>query len=245
MEANRPIRIHSFPTHILVCGLPHTKYDLAYEVEGREGSGDFAFYESLGAELATRDEVYRVLLHISETRVGGGKRLIWQISHIDAVSTVAAYILHSLMVNDYITYKGSRFHQWNTQVVGTTANLAKVPRILLSAFHLQITFDESGFRRKGLSVYFLQAGKSGSIKIGRTYNLAARFVSLQTGSSDELRLLAFINCREADPAEVEAVMHNKFQQYRLQGEWFSRPWNCWTSSVDLARTARLRCKVGR
>lgn len=224
---------YAFPTHTLICGPPHAKFSLAWEVEGLEGREHFTFYESLGAELTTREEILRVLSDIGDKCEETRKPIIWRINHVDAVSSVVAYILHSLMVNDYVTYKGGRYGGVPVQVVGITSNLANVPRILMSAFHLQRTYDEAGhlvreaFLNRGAAtpdatrgVYFLRAGESGNIKIGKTYDLNARVASLQTGSPEPLRLLAFINCREVNPTDAEAAMHGKFQQYRLQGEWF-------------------------
>jgi hypothetical protein len=199
-----------------------------------EGLDHFTFFESLGAELTTRESVFHEFAAIGEQLQKTQKLLVWRINHIDAVSNAVAYILHSLMVNGYVTLKGQRYgNNEPIQVFGITANIARIPRILLSAFHRRRTYDNTGqlvedvaidrgAARPNLTrgVYFLQAGQSGNIKIGRTYDLKSRLASLQTGSSEPLKLLAFVNCEDSDPADVEATVHRAFQRYRLHGEWF-------------------------
>lgn len=65
-------------------------------------------------------------------------------------------------------------------------------------------------------VYFVQEGKSGSIKIGFAKNVKTRIKSLQTGNSRDLRLLCAI---EGDPS-LEKSLHKKFSQFLERGEWF-------------------------
>ena len=65
-------------------------------------------------------------------------------------------------------------------------------------------------------VYFVQAGKSGPIKIGFATDLTKRIASLQTGCPDDLRLLAVVD----GGREVERRMHNRVAGDRIRGEWF-------------------------
>jgi len=65
-------------------------------------------------------------------------------------------------------------------------------------------------------IYFIQGECGGPIKIGYTTDLKARLKTLQTGYPDRLELLfAF----PGNP-EDEKKTHERYGEYRLQGEWF-------------------------
>lgn len=67
-------------------------------------------------------------------------------------------------------------------------------------------------------ICFIQQGHSGPINIGYTQeDPKVRLLSLEKASPQKLRLLGSI---EGTP-EKEAQLHNFFQTYRLNGEWFS------------------------
>jgi len=65
-------------------------------------------------------------------------------------------------------------------------------------------------------VYFIQSS-GGPIKIGSASDVAARLKSLQTGSADELTLLAMTEGGEFREREL----HARFAADRLRGEWFA------------------------
>jgi len=67
-------------------------------------------------------------------------------------------------------------------------------------------------------IYFIQQGEDGPIKIGYTNNkdVKQRLQGLQVGNAIKLRVITTI---EGDESYEEAL-HNKFDKYRLQGEWF-------------------------
>ena len=65
-------------------------------------------------------------------------------------------------------------------------------------------------------VYFIGCER-GPVKIGTTVNLAARLKKLQTGNPAKLKVLAIVR----GGASVEASYHERFEAYRLQGEWFA------------------------
>lgn len=66
-------------------------------------------------------------------------------------------------------------------------------------------------------IYFIQAGKSGPIKIGHTDNsVRERMAQLQTGCPYELNLLwQFIG-----DLNKEAEIHREFEHENIRGEWF-------------------------
>jgi len=68
-----------------------------------------------------------------------------------------------------------------------------------------------------MSVYFIQAGEDGPIKIGHTSNVPSRLKSLQTGHAAKLKVLG--QC-EGDK-KLEKSLHHKFAEHRLTGEWFN------------------------
>lgn len=63
-------------------------------------------------------------------------------------------------------------------------------------------------------VYFAQCGDK--IKIGVTVNALDRLQQLQQGSGEPIELIACI----AGDYSTEAALHNKLQQFRINGEWF-------------------------
>jgi hypothetical protein len=65
-------------------------------------------------------------------------------------------------------------------------------------------------------VYFVQAGESGPIKIGRAQSPTFRLPNLQVGNHERLRLLAVV---PGGPI-MEAALHRYFGKGRLGGEWF-------------------------
>lgn len=69
-------------------------------------------------------------------------------------------------------------------------------------------------------VYFVtkKNHKRAPIKIGKAIHVAQRLSTLQTSSPDELVCLGFL---EGDDS-LEAILHNRFGQYRVRGEWFRR-----------------------
>lgn len=67
------------------------------------------------------------------------------------------------------------------------------------------------------SIYFIQIGLSGPIKIGYTAgSVDKRLASLQTSHPEPLRVLASIEGNR----DVETDLHARFARYRKKGEWF-------------------------
>lgn len=65
-----------------------------------------------------------------------------------------------------------------------------------------------------MSVYFIQAGESGPIKIGRAKEPRRRLYNFQTASSEQLYLLGITEKYD------EFDLHIKFSHLRIRGEWF-------------------------
>lgn len=66
-----------------------------------------------------------------------------------------------------------------------------------------------------MAVYFIGNGR-GQVKIGTASNVKSRLSGLQTGSPDELELLAYIPGGNAR----ERKLHDEYAEYRIRGEWF-------------------------
>jgi hypothetical protein len=65
------------------------------------------------------------------------------------------------------------------------------------------------------TVYFIQRGETGPIKIGKTrHDPRRRMATLQVGSAERLHLLGC--CAEFEETKV----HFQFRQHRMSGEWF-------------------------
>lgn len=72
-------------------------------------------------------------------------------------------------------------------------------------------------RGKYPSIYLVQAGEGGPVKIGVSTDVPSRIRSLQTGIPQPLILLAtFPGCRSK-----ERRLHERLARYRIRGEWFS------------------------
>lgn len=71
-------------------------------------------------------------------------------------------------------------------------------------------------RRPMLTVYFIQRGDDGPVKIGITKNLKSRLNGLQTSSAEKLFVRREFNGTQDD----EAMFHQVFAAHRMSGEWF-------------------------
>lgn len=70
-------------------------------------------------------------------------------------------------------------------------------------------------------IYFIRAKQSGRVKIGYTGgDGASRLAQLQTGSPEQLELLATID----GGLDVEKRFHELFDKCRVHGEWFQPTW---------------------
>lgn len=75
-------------------------------------------------------------------------------------------------------------------------------------------------------VYFLRAGKSDFVKIGRAVSIRSRLKTLQTGNPFELKLEAWIETHDTHVStRLEASIHKHARDKNFRGEWFrlSRP----------------------
>lgn len=66
-------------------------------------------------------------------------------------------------------------------------------------------------------VYFVQAGASGPIKIGYSKAPERRLQQLQVSHPEPLRILATVPGTKG----MEGELHARWNQFRLEGEWFS------------------------
>lgn len=67
-----------------------------------------------------------------------------------------------------------------------------------------------------MSVYFIQEGENGPIKVGHAANPLHRLASLQTGNPRELRLVGSI----PGGAKDEKRIHEWLSPWWIRGEWF-------------------------
>lgn len=67
-----------------------------------------------------------------------------------------------------------------------------------------------------MTVYFIQADGSGSIKIGYTKHLNSRVKGLQTSSPVPLKLITSMKGGRS----IERALHARFSDLRIRGEWF-------------------------
>ena len=73
---------------------------------------------------------------------------------------------------------------------------------------------------KEYCVYFIRCGKW--VKIGWTENLDKRIAQFKTGNPHNVSLVAKFPCKSAKNARhLERMFHEKFEDYRRCGEWFT------------------------
>jgi len=70
---------------------------------------------------------------------------------------------------------------------------------------------------KGTNIYFIQEGKTGSIKIGESTKVENRLKQLQIGNPNTLYLIGTI---KNVPLLIEKKIQNKFKKYHLRYEWY-------------------------
>jgi len=66
------------------------------------------------------------------------------------------------------------------------------------------------------SIYFIQAGKGGPIKVGNALDVRQRLNTLQVASPEKLTLLHSMS----GTPELEKAYHKEWAEHRLRGEWF-------------------------
>lgn len=69
-----------------------------------------------------------------------------------------------------------------------------------------------------MSIYFIQAGADGPVKIGIASNVTKRFSQLQSSHHEPLALLATLS----GGAALERELHRRFAAGCIRGEWFRR-----------------------
>jgi len=82
-------------------------------------------------------------------------------------------------------------------------------------------------------VYFVQAGRNGPIKIGTTNDIARRLTQLQIGSPEEIMLVGMA----AGDGELEDEWHQRFDSFRLRGEWFKPDASLLTAIAGVTRVS--------
>lgn len=69
-------------------------------------------------------------------------------------------------------------------------------------------------------VYFVGDGRL--VKVGKAKDIKRRLGSMQTASAVKLTVLALIPCAdEASALNAEQILHSRFSNYRVSGEWFN------------------------
>ena len=96
--------------------------------------------------------------------------------------------------------------------------------------------------RQSEGIYILQNENGGPIKIGQTDDVTARIAQLQTGNPYRLILRRY--CPEM-PCGTEAMLHRKYAQFNLHGEWFDESITpyvmCDLSDIENGRSVIAQC----
>ena len=93
--------------------------------------------------------------------------------------------------------------------------MTRVPVLNLDSARLRRIRDQ-----RSSSIYFVQSGNTGPIKIGSAWDLYERLSSLQTGNPAEIYYLTSVDVPRAEVLHWERAVHREFSQMRIRGEWF-------------------------
>ena len=98
---------------------------------------------------------------------------------------------------------------------------------------------EPAIHEYGFFVYFIQAGKGGPIKIGRSSSIKQRLADVQIYCPYEVFVLALIDCPWRETTiRLEQALHRDLKEFRMRGEWF-KPSKEVRKMVHMAKTIEL------
>lgn len=72
-------------------------------------------------------------------------------------------------------------------------------------------------------IYFLKNKGSGHIKIGYTFRLQQRILTLQSANSDKLFTWGLLYVDHDRAKFWEHAIHDALKEYNIRGEWFNVP----------------------
>lgn len=90
--------------------------------------------------------------------------------------------------------------------------------------------ESGGKNRTSDYLYLVKAQGTSIFKIGIASDVDDRLATMQIGSPLKLELLRAV--KRSDARKVEAQLHQKFDEYRSHGEWFSLPESDATKAFD-------------
>ena len=100
------------------------------------------------------------------------------------------------------------------------ARIAKLVNNTKSAKKAEIIKPRKAYKyKRNKYVYFIGEGKNKPVKIGISMNPQDRLRALQTSNPEPLNILGMFY----GWIKEESMLHEKYADYRLNGEWFS--WN--------------------
>lgn len=90
-------------------------------------------------------------------------------------------------------------------------------------------------------VYLLKSDYTGFYKIGVSKNPAKRVKQLQTGSAEDI---AIIHIFPTDiPHKVETALHNYFNMYKINREWYDLPIEIHFDFIETCRKVEANIKL--
>jgi hypothetical protein len=84
-------------------------------------------------------------------------------------------------------------------------------------------------------VYFIRFGETGPIKIGYSTQVGRRVAELQTGSPEELHVVATVPGTKTD----EAALHRRFKGQHARGEWYRAAPEVMACAAEMQQTGRI------
>lgn len=136
----------------------------------------------------------------------------------------------------------SKFHSMSLALpaVGPRTRFSnKKQQAYLAELRRQTERDEKKKRQKikqNFVYYCAWEDRPDAIKIGFTTNVLERMKSFLTGSPSDLWLLAV---QHVNHIEEEYALHNRFEKYKIRGEWFHMEADLFSHVASLDQTLAL------
>jgi len=99
---------------------------------------------------------------------------------------------------------------------------------LLEEYRRETGSYPDGVNIKDRRYVYVARSEGGEVKIGKSKDPKSRIKSLSTGNPQPLHLVK--SAKVPNAGELEKKMHERYQEYRLHGEWFDLP----ESEIDSA-----------
>jgi hypothetical protein len=127
------------------------------------------------------------------------------------------YIALEKLIQAYFIYQSTFKGMCYKKELFELKNLHHIKTYTLTQNKIRLNDEINNHNKLGF-VYYIQEELTKNVKIGYTYNLPNRLISLQVGNSQKLTIVRTINCK--NPYATEQKLHKENKKYHIHGEWY-------------------------